>query len=240
MSSAMRRSTFPLHYPSEVCVNVFVVSIMTLFFRKMHVVLLHACGLLCLVACLPLSLTCPQSGFDTDRTISSLPAVSCAVMDHGDLLRECRLMLHSILSQISILVAGLQRLEGQQQHLLLSLPPAAPGGHPPLPPPLTPAPPSPKASSLRPPPPAVPITLVATSTNRMEPADLIEPVSDSASREHNRRRRSRHRDLHRRRSRSRSHRRRPLGRRARPIFVASDHHIVVPKPPPAVKAMPVC
>ena len=233
MSSAMRPSTFPVHYPSAVCVNVFVVSIMTLFFRKMHVVLLHACGLLRLVACLPLSLMCPQFGFDTDRT------VSWAVMDHGDLLRECRLMLHSISSQISILVAGLQRLEGQQRHLLLSLPPAAPGGHPPLPPPLTPAPPSPKASSVRPPHPPVPITLVATSTNRMEPADLIEPVSDSASREHNRRRRSRHRDLHRRRSRSRSHRRRPLGRRARPIL-ASDHHVVVPKPPPAVKAMPAC
>ena len=107
MSSATRRSTFPLHYPSAVCVNVFVVSIMTLFFRKMHVVLLHAFGLLRLVACLPLSLMCPQFGFDTDRTISSLPAVSCAVMDHGDLLRECRLMLHSMSSQISILVAGL-------------------------------------------------------------------------------------------------------------------------------------
>ena len=37
-------------------------------------------------------------------------------MDHGDLLRECRLMLHAISSQISILVAGLQRLEGQQRH----------------------------------------------------------------------------------------------------------------------------
>ena len=92
---------------------------------------------------------------------------------------------------------------------------------------------------LTPPHPTVPITLVATSTNRMEPADLIEPVSDSASRERNRRRRSRHRDLHRRRSRSRSHRRRPLGRRARPIL-ASDHRIAVPKPPPAVKAMPAC
>ena len=71
MSSAMRSSTFPLHYPSAVCVNVFVVSIMTLFFRKTHVVLLHAFGLLRLVACLPLSLMCPQFGFDTDRTIPS-------------------------------------------------------------------------------------------------------------------------------------------------------------------------
>ena len=200
---------------------------------------LHAFGLLRLVACLPLSLMFPQFGFATDRTTSSLPAVSCAVMDHGDLLRECRLMLRSISSQISILVAGLQRLEGQQRHPQPPLPPAAPGGQQPLPPPSTPAPASPKASSVRPPHPTVPVTLVATSTTRMEPADLIEPVSDSASREHSRRRRSRLRDLHRRRSRSRSHRRRPLGRRARPIL-ASDHRVAVPKPPTAVKAMPAC
>ena len=88
-------------------------------------------------------------------------------------------MLHSISSQISILVAGLQRLEGQQRHPQPPLPPAAPGGQPPLPPPSTPAPASPEASSVRPPHPTVPVTLVATSTNRIEPADLIEPVSDS-------------------------------------------------------------
>ena len=157
----------------------------------------------------------PQFGFATDRTTSSLPAVSCAHGSWGP-LQECRLMLHSISSQ-------------QQRHSQPPLPPAAPGGQQPLPPPSTPAPASPKASSMRPPHPTV----------RVKPADLIEPVSDSASREHNRRRRSRHRDLHRRRSRSRSHRRRPLGRRARPIL-ASDHRIAVPKPPPAVKAMPAC
>ena len=111
-------------------------------------VLLHAFGLLRLVACLPLSLMFPQFGFATDRTTPSLPAVSCAVMDHGDLLRECRLMLHSISSQISILVAGLQRLEGQQRRPQPPLPPAAPGGQPPLPPPSTPAPASLKASSV--------------------------------------------------------------------------------------------
>ena len=38
-------------------------------------------------------------------------------MDHGDLLRECRHMLLAISSQISLLLAGLQRLEGQQRML---------------------------------------------------------------------------------------------------------------------------
>ena len=77
---------------------------------------------------LPLSLMFPQFGFATDRIAPSLPAITCAVMDHGDLLRECRLMLHSISSQISILVAGLHRLEGQQRHP--QLPPATAYLHP--------------------------------------------------------------------------------------------------------------
>ena len=66
-------------------------------------------------------------------------------MDHGDIFRECR-YLHSISSQISILVAGLQRLEGHQRNPQAPLPgppvvppvPTAPKVLPPLPPPLTP------------------------------------------------------------------------------------------------------
>ena len=42
--------------------------------------------------------------------------VAFLVMDHGGLLRECRHLLHAILSQISILLAGLQRIEGHQRH----------------------------------------------------------------------------------------------------------------------------
>ena len=76
-------------------------------------------------------------------------------------------------------------------------------GNPPPPP--TSAPPSVPATSVRPNYPTVPITLVATSDNRMEPAGHVHPVSVSTSRERRRRRRSRHRDRHRRRSRSRSH-----------------------------------
>ena len=164
---------------------------------------------------------------------------------------ECRYLLHSISSQISILVAGLQRLEGHQRHPQLPLPPVVPTGPPavppvptvpevlpPLPPPSMPAPTSPKASSARPTFTSMPITLVATSTNLAEAADLIEPVSDSASRERNRRRRSRRREAHRYRSRSRSHRRRPLARRG-PVLT-SDHRGAAPKAPPAVKAMPAC
>ena len=148
-------------------------------------------------------------------------------------------------SQLSILVAGLQRLEGHKRHPQPPLPPVVRIGHPavppvptvpevqpPPPPPSIPAPTSPKASSARPAYTSMPITLVATSTNRVEPADLVEPVSDSASRERNRRRRSRRRDG------SRSHRRRPLGRRGPAL--ASDHRDAVPKHPPAVKAMPAC
>ena len=184
----------------------------------------------------------PQLGFATDLIIPPLSAFSSAVMDHGDLLRECRYLLHSISSQISILVVGLQRLEGHQRHPQPPLPPVAPIGHPavppvpvvpevppPLPPPTVPAPTFPKASSVRPAYTSMPITLVATSTNRVESADLIEPVSDSASRERHRRRRSRRRDAHRHRSRSRSHRRRPLDRRG--LALASGHRDAVPKQP---------
>ena len=97
-------------------------------------------------------------------------------------------MLHAISSQISILVAGLHRLEGQQRHPQPPPPPAAPDGQPPLPPPPISAPPAPSVRSTHP---AVPITLVATSDNRVEPAGHVNPVSDSASRERRRRRRSR-------------------------------------------------
>ena len=109
-------------------------------------------------------------------------------------------MLHAISSQISILVAGLQRLEGQQQHPQPPPPPPAPDGQSPLPPPPTSAPPSVPATSVRPTYPTVPITLVATSDNRMEPAGHVNPVSVSTSRERRQRRRSRHRDPHRRRA----------------------------------------
>ena len=109
--------------------------------------------------------------------------------------------------------------------------PTAPEVHPPLPPPSIPAPASPKASSARPAYTSMPITLVATSTNRVEPADLVEPVSDSASRERDRRTRSRRHDAHRHRSRSRSHRRRPLGRRGPAL--ASDHRDAVAEIPPS-------
>ena len=142
--------------------------------------LLHVCPI---ASCLR-SLSCP------DRITPPFPAIFCAVMDHGDLLRECRLMLHAISSQISILVAGLQRLEGQQRHPQPPPPPAAPDGQPPLPPPPTSAPPSLPAPSVRSTHPTVPITLVAASNNRMEPAGHVNPVSDSASRERRRRRRS--------------------------------------------------
>ena len=103
-------------------------------------------------------------------------------------------MLHAISSQISILVAGLQRLEGQQRHPQPPPPPPAPDGQSPLPPPPTSAPPSVPATSVRPTYPTVPITLVATSDNRMEPAGHAHSVSVSTSRERRRRRRFRHRD----------------------------------------------
>ena len=118
-------------------------------------------------------------------------------------------------------------------------PTPAPDGQSPLPPPPTSAPPSVPAASVRPTYPTVPITLVATSDNRMEPAGHVHPVSVSTSRERRRRRRSRHRDPHRRRSCSCSHHRRPLGRPAH-TGSTSNHRTFMPKPPPAVKAMPAC
>ena len=99
---------------------------------------------------------------------------------------------------------------------------------------LTPAPVSPKASTTRTSFTSMPITLVATSTNRAE-GDPTEPISDSA---HNRRRRSRRRDIRRHRSRSRSRHRRPLTRRV--LLPATEHRSAFPKAPPAVKAMPAC
>ena len=151
-------------------------------------------------------------------------------MDHGDLLRDCRHMLLAMSSQISLLLAGLQRLEGQQRH------PQPPPHPPPLPPPSTPPPHLP-ATMVRPDHMAAPVTLVATTDSRAEHPALTRTVSVSTSWEHRRRRRSRHREPHRRRSRS--HRRRfperpvdavPVGRR----------HAYTPKYPPAVKAMPAC
>ena len=101
----------------------------------------------------------PQLGFATDLIIPPSSASFYAVMDHGDLLRECRY----ILSQITILVTGLQRLEGHQRHPQPPLPPVVPLGHPavppvpvvpevppPLPPPTATTPTPPKASSVRP------------------------------------------------------------------------------------------
>ena len=139
--------------------------------------------------------------------------VASPVMDHGDLLRECRHLLHAISSQISILLAGIQRIEGHQRHPQPPLPPAVPAVPvapvppqatsepsnstlPPLPPPRTPAPAFPKAPPTRTSFTSMPITLVATSANLAE-GDPIEPISDSASRERNRRRRSRRRDTRR-------------------------------------------
>ena len=129
-------------------------------------------------------------------------------MDHGDLLRECRHMLLAISSQISLLLAGLQRLEGQQRHPQPPPPPPVPDGQlPPLPPPSTTPPPLP-ATSVRPDYMTAPVTLVATSDNRTEHPAHVRTVSVSTSWEHRRRRRSRHREPHRRRSRS-HHRRLP-------------------------------
>ena len=148
-------------------------------------------------------------------------------------------MLHAISSQISILVAGLQRLEGQQRHPQPPPPPPVPDGQPPPPPPPSSTPSSVPATSVRPGYPTVPVTLVATSDNRMEHTAHVHTVSVSTPRECRRRRRSRHREPHRRRSRSRSHHTRPLGRPAN-TGPTSHHRAFTPKHPPAVKAMPAC
>ena len=140
--------------------------------------------------------------------------------------RSVFLWLDSSVSKVS---NGIRSRLLRHQHLT--------GNH--LPPPPTSSPTSVPATSVRPTYPTVPITLVATSDNRMEPAGHVHPVSVSTSRERRRRRRSRHRDPHRRRSRSRSHHRRPLGRPAH-TGSTSDHRTFMPKPPPAVKAMPAC
>ena len=98
-------------------------------------------------------------------------------MDHGDLLRDCRHMLLAISSQISLLLAGLQRLEGQQRHPQPPPPPPIPDGHPPpLPPPST-TPPHLPATSGRPDYMAAPVTLVATSDNRAEHPAHVRTVS---------------------------------------------------------------
>ena len=158
-------------------------------------------------------------------------------MDHGDLLRECRHMLLAISSQISLLLAGLQRLEGQQRHPQPPPPPPVPDGQlPPLPPPFMTPPPLP-ATSVRPDYMTAPVTLVATSDNRTEHPAHVRTVSVSTSWEHRRRRRSRHREPHRRRSRS--HHRRPPGRPDDAV-PTSRRHAYNPKYPPAVKAMPAC
>ena len=158
-------------------------------------------------------------------------------MDHGDLLRDCRHMLLAMSSQISLLLAGLQRLEGQQRHPQPPPPPPIPEVHPsPLPPPSTPPPHLP-ATTVRPDHLAAPVTLVATTDSRAEHPALTRTVSVSTSWEHRRRRRSRHREPHRRRSRS-HHRRFP----ERPVDAVpvGRRHAYTPKYPPAVKAMPAC
>ena len=158
-------------------------------------------------------------------------------MDHGDLLRDCRHMLLAMSSQISLLLAGLQRLEGQQRHPQPPPPPTIPEVHPPpLPPPSTPPPRLP-ATTVRPDHMAAPVTLVATTDSRAEHPALTRTVSVSTSWEHRRRRRSRHREPHRRRSRS-HHRRFP----ERPVDAVpvGRRHAYTPKDPPAVKAMPAC
>ena len=102
-------------------------------------------------------------------------------MDHGDLLRECRHMLLAISSQISLLLAGLQRLEGQQRHPQPPPPPPVPDGQlPPLPPPSTLPPPLP-ATSVRTDCMTAPVTLVATSDNRTEHPAHVRTVSVSTS-----------------------------------------------------------
>ena len=102
-------------------------------------------------------------------------------------------MLLAISSQISILLAGLQRLEGQQRHPQPPPPPPVPDGQPPPPPPPSTTPSSMPATSVRPDYPTAPVTLVATSDNRMEHTAHVHTVSVSTSRERRRRRRSRHR-----------------------------------------------
>ena len=168
------------------------------------------------------------------------PWLSCLfgiVMDHGDMLRDCRHMLLAMSSQISLLLAGLQRLEGQQRHPQPPPPPPIPEVHPPpLPPPSMPPPHLP-ATTVRPDHMAAPVTLVATTDSRAEHPALPRTVSVSTSWEHRRRRRSRHREPHRRRSRS-HHRRFP----ERPVDAVpvGRRHAYAPKYPPAVKAMPAC
>ena len=148
-------------------------------------------------------------------------------------------MLLAISSQISILLAGLQRLEGQQRHPQPPPPPPVPDGQLPPPPPPSTTPPSMPATSVRPDYSTAPVTLVATSDNRMEHTAHVRTVSVSTSWEHRRRRRSRHREPHRRRSRSRSHHRRPPGRPDDAV-PTSHRRVSTPKYPPAVKAMPAC
>ena len=107
-------------------------------------------------------------------------------MDHGDLLRDCRHMLLAMSSQISLLLAGLQRLEGQQRHPQPPPPPPIPEVHPPpLPPPST-APPHLPATSVRPDHMATPVTLVATTDSRAEHPAHLRTVSVSTSWEHRR------------------------------------------------------
>ena len=105
-------------------------------------------------------------------------------MDHGDLLRDCRHMLLAMSSQISLLLAGLQRLAGQQRHPQPPPPPPIPEVHPPpLPPPST-APPHLPATSVRHDHMATPVTLVATTDSRAEHPAHARTVSASTSWEH--------------------------------------------------------
>ena len=179
--------------------------------------LLHACR----IACCLRSLSCPL--IDTPF----LSAVFYIGMDHGDLLRECRLCCkpsrrRSVFFWLDYNVLKVSngihsrrlhhqyRTGNRRRH---------PHHH----------------RHLRP--------CRPHRSDRIIPRyqSLLWPpwTTGWTSRERRRRRRSRHRDSHRRRSRSRSHRRRPLGRPANAV-TTSHYRTFTPKHPPAVKAMPAC
>ena len=94
----------------------FMMPIMTLLFRKKRIGLSAVHVLMECVACLLRFVPLLPFESITDCFGPLCRFFTCIVMDHGDLLRECRHMLVAISSQISLLLAGLQRLEGQQRH----------------------------------------------------------------------------------------------------------------------------
>ena len=190
------------------------------------------------------------SWFATGRITQPLSAVSSAVMDHGDILQECHYLLHSISSQISILVAGhnvLKVTNAIRNHRFLPL-------HPPVllrslqqqrfprcshhSRHLRHRRRSPKASSARSTFTSMPITLVATSTNLAEAADLIEPVQRQCIQGAQQAQKvSEARSASIPISKSQSSQATTYSSRPCPT---SDHRGAAPKAPPAVKAMPAC